>query len=315
MKIEKSKMKTPRLAVLIGVACVTAMGCTSGLDALPLVDEVASTSLESTFVDVLPAPPLAAPTVDDAIRMVAASAKAFTTCVQNASVDTLARCNESYVQSIADILHVTLPNLPCDALMSCAASGVECTLASDSIDALGICATDLIDCADETEAVLRVVDSLKSCAEEKISCLGKTGDAGVNCGEKEVACVASGLGVTLPEKGFVVDRVICAEQAVECVANSLRLSEIAACASRVTACASDVTEETASTDETPQISECIMLDLAAIGLVEGAVAIGAPLALAMAAPVIDCAAKLAGCIIIYPANFVTCVELMPAICR
>jgi hypothetical protein len=71
-----------------------------------------------------------------------------------------------------------------------------------------------------------------------MSCVEASKDAAilVSCGEDEIACIASGFSIAMPENGTKAE-IACAENAVQCAAKSLQLSELDACADKLTACA------------------------------------------------------------------------------
>jgi hypothetical protein len=182
--------------------------------------------------------------VASAISDTAACNRTQATCLRNAAGNPqkVLACTQAEAQCIADIVDARLPQVVSDTL-TCVDDAATCIRASETAGDLAGCAETFQDCAIDVAVealppeVGAVVEDIGACLATLNSCTAAaTTPAQVTaCGQAEVRCVATGLGVTLPDVP-VAEAVQCAETAAQCGLNATSAAAVRECGAALVAC-------------------------------------------------------------------------------
>ncbi len=215
--------------------------------------------------------------VNQAISDAAACTSADLECTNAATTAAGAvACATTEAECVASIVQVQLPSIV-TGTATCVDDSVKCINAAEEVTDLTTCANNLESCAvTQVQTVVpaqvgQAIGAVSSCQTTLNSCIAAaTTPAGVTqCSETGATCVASGLGVTLPDVS-VTAVVQCAETAASCVLNASSINAVTECTTTLTSCAASAVGTT-----------------------------GAP-------PAMTCEQKWTACLAANPLNFLTC---------
>lgn len=185
--------------------------------------------------------------VTTAITDVDSCNSALAQCVASATTPSeLIACQEDEAACLAGVLNVTLPTAPASALASCSEDAAQCVGSATTLADLSACSETFTTCAAAAATATAsdilptsftdVINDAGVCLDDLRTCVSAAQAPSdlVACEETETACLASSLGVTLPDLSVATT---CAEDATTCVANASTLADVTACANTFAACA------------------------------------------------------------------------------
>jgi hypothetical protein len=223
--------------------------------------------------------------INSARRDAAACASANLDCVNSATTAAdLAACAATQAECVASIVQVHLPKIV-SGTATCVDNSVKCINAAEQVSDLTTCANDLQSCAvTQVQKVVppevaQTIGSVNACRTTLNSCIAaaETPAAVTACSETNARCVATGLGVPVPDVS-VTAVVRCTDTAANCTLDASTPEDVAACASGLRACVGAAV----GSDSTP--------------------------------PAMTCAQKWTACLAKNPLNFVVC-DLQLATCQ
>ena len=158
----------------------------------------------------------------------------------------LLACTTTEAECVADVVGVDIPDVV-EGTAECVESAVSCIDDARRVGDLRGCGESLAGCAvDQATAALppevgEVIGDVSACQRKLDACISQaeTAAALAACTEDGAQCVASSLGVTLPDVP-VSDVVNCTEKATSCALDASSVREVRACATDLGACAADV---------------------------------------------------------------------------
>jgi len=181
--------------------------------------------------------------VSNAISDAAACARANTACLRNAeNPGEVLECGVENAECVAEIVDANLPQVV-TGTVECVDGAIDCIQASESVSDLAGCADTLEDCAVDVVVdalppeVATAVEAVAACNAALASCIDDaTTPAGLAaCEQTQIRCVASSLGVTLPQVP-VAEALQCAEDAAVCTLESRSVADVRACAADLVEC-------------------------------------------------------------------------------
>jgi hypothetical protein len=181
--------------------------------------------------------------VATAISDAAACARANTACLNNAeNAQEVLECGVENAECVAEIVDANLPQVV-SGTVECVNGALGCIRASETVNDLAGCAETLEDCAVDVVVdalppeVATVVEDVAECNAALAGCIddATTPAALAACNQTQVRCIASSLGVTLPEIP-VAEALQCAEDAAECTLDARSGADVRACAADLVEC-------------------------------------------------------------------------------
>jgi hypothetical protein len=184
--------------------------------------------------------------VNQAITDAAACNNADRECTAAARTPAqVAACARTQAECVASIVQVPLPSIV-TGTATCIQNTVRCINAAEAVADLTTCANDLSSCAvTQVQTVVppaigNTIGNINSCRTALNSCIvAATTPAQVRtCTQTEATCVASGLGITLPDVS-IPGVVQCAQAAASCTLKATTVRSLAACANGLNSCTAE----------------------------------------------------------------------------
>jgi hypothetical protein len=204
--------------------------------------------------------------VASAISDTAACTRAEATCVRAAEGNAakILTCTQTEAQCIADVVDARLPQVVTGTI-DCVDDAATCIRASETAGDLAGCGETFQDCAIDVAvdalppAVGAVVEDVGQCLATLDSCTdAATTPAQVTaCGQAEVRCVATALGVTLPNVP-VAEAVQCAETAAQCALNAKTADAVRECGAQLVACNARLTDPNKPLTCQEKFTQCLV---------------------------------------------------------
>jgi hypothetical protein len=172
-------------------------------------------------------------------------------------------CTQAEAQCVGGVLNANLPKVV-TGTAACINAAVGCVAESDTAVALANCTRTLEGCAlDQAVAALppevgTVVTDISDCVSALRDCTNKATTPGelTACGQAEVRCVGTSLGVTPPQP--VSEAVRCAESAVDCTLDASTAAEVRTCASDLVACNATIANPDAPLSCNARWTQCLI---------------------------------------------------------
>ena len=181
--------------------------------------------------------------VTSAITDAQACASAQAKCLRNANTAAkILACNTTEAQCVADIVDARLPPVV-SGTVDCVQDAVACVRASETVNDVAGCGDTLEDCAVD-QVVSTLPPEVGQAVTDTRACLDALDDCNIEastpaqltaCAQTEIRCVATALGVTLPNVP-VAEAVQCAEDAANCTSKARSVPDVRACAADLVEC-------------------------------------------------------------------------------